>query len=144
MSQYSKKNKIILRIFCSLQIFMNSALLINIACRQFKMAVTFIANFRKHTQIVASRSSHSDVFLVKGVLKKCSKFAGEHPYLIEITLRHERPSVHFLHIFLTPFSKSTSEWLLLYLWFICNLNKDYFYGGFVNQKTVLVVVTGAR
>ena len=32
---------------------------------------------------------------------------------IEIALRHGRSPVNFLHIFRTPFFKSTSEWLLL-------------------------------
>ena len=30
-------------------------------------------------QITMNRSSHPEVFLGKGVLKKCSKFTGEHP-----------------------------------------------------------------
>ena len=48
---------------------------------------------------VITRSSHSEVFLEKSVLKICSKVTGEHPYrsaisvkfqnnFIEMTLRH--------------------------------------------------------
>ena len=65
------------------------------------------------------RSSHPEVFLVKGVLKICSKFAGEHPCesaisiklqsnFIKITLWHWCSSVNFLLIFKTPFTKNTS------------------------------------
>ena len=62
-----------------------------------------------------TRSSRLEVFLVKGVLKTCSKFTGEHPYrnFIEITLRHEFSLVNLLHIFSTPFSKNSSGCLLL-------------------------------
>ena len=69
------------------------------------------------------RSSHSEVFLGKGVPKICNKFTREHRYwsaisiklqsnFIEIALRHGC-SVNLLHIFRTPFQKNTSEWLLL-------------------------------
>ena len=65
------------------------------------------------------RSSPSEVFLMKGVLKIYSKFTGEHPYqsvisikmqsnFIEITLQHGCSPVNFLHIFRRPFSKNTS------------------------------------
>ena len=71
-----------------------------------------------------SRSSHPEVFLVKGVLKICSKFTGEHQYwsvisiklhcsFIEIILRHGCSPVNLLYIFRTPFTKNTSGWLLL-------------------------------
>ena len=71
-----------------------------------------------------SRSSHSAVFLRKGVLKVCSKFTGEHPCrsvisikllwnFIEITLWHGCSPVNLLHIFRTRFLKNTSGWLLL-------------------------------
>ena len=67
------------------------------------------------------RSSHPEVFLRKVVLKISSKFTGEHPYqrlisksnFIEITLRHGCSPVNLLHIFRKPFSRNTSEWLLL-------------------------------
>ena len=71
------------------------------------------------------RSSHSELFLRKGVLKLCSKFIGEHPCwsvisinlqsnFIEIALQHGCSPVNMLHIFITPFPRNTSEWLLLY------------------------------
>ena len=50
-----------------------------------------------------SRSSHPEVFLIKDVLKKCSKFTGEHGC----------SPVNLLHIFKTPFPRDTSGWLLL-------------------------------
>ena len=70
------------------------------------------------------RSGHLEALLRKGVLKIRSKFTGEHPCqsvisikllcnLTEITLRHGCSPVNMLHIFRTPFSKNTSEWLLL-------------------------------
>ena len=70
------------------------------------------------------RSSHSEVFLGKGVLKIRSKLTAEHPCrsaisiklqsnFIEIALRHGCSPVNLLHIFRTPFYKNTSEWLLL-------------------------------
>ena len=57
------------------------------------------------------RSSCPEVLLGKGVLKKCSKFTGEHPCqsaisiklqsnLTEITLRYRCSPVNLLHIFL--------------------------------------------
>ena len=76
--------------------------------------------------ICICRSNRSDVFLVKCVLKICSKFTGEHSCrsvisikllcnIIEIALRHGCSPVNLLHIFRTPFTKNTSGWLLLYL-----------------------------
>ena len=70
-----------------------------------------------------NRSSLLQVFLRKGVLKICSKFTEEHPCrsaisikllcnFIEITLRHGCSPVNLLHIFTTPFPKSTSGRLL--------------------------------
>ena len=68
------------------------------------------------------RSSHSEVFLGKSVLKMCSKFTGEHPCksmisikcnFIEIALRHGCSPLNLRHIFRTPFSRNTSGWLLL-------------------------------
>ena len=64
------------------------------------------------------------MFLEKGILKLCSKFAGEHPCqsaisiklernFIEIALRHGCSPVNLLHIFRTPFLKNTSGRLLL-------------------------------
>ena len=70
-----------------------------------------------------NRSSHSDVFIVKDVLKKCSKSTGQHPcwsvvsiklhrYFIEITLWHWCSPVNLLPIFKAPFTQNTS-WCLL-------------------------------
>ena len=60
----------------------------------------------------------------KRFLKICSKYAGEHPCqsvisvksqnnFIKITLWHGCSPVNLLHIFRTPFTKNTSERLLL-------------------------------
>ena len=68
---------------------------------------------------VNNRSSRSEVFLGKGVLKICSEFTGEHPCrsvistkllcnFYEITLRRGCSPVNSMHIFRTPFLKSTS------------------------------------
>ena len=70
------------------------------------------------------RSSPSEVFTGKGVLKKCSKFTGEHPCrnaisinlqsnFIQIALWHGCTFVNLLHIFRASFPKNTSEGLLL-------------------------------
>ena len=75
-------------------------------------------------QLIRYRSSHPEMFLVKCVLKICSKFTGEHPCrsvisiklqikFIEITLRYGCSPVILMHIFRTPFTKSTSGGLLL-------------------------------
>ena len=64
------------------------------------------------------------MFLRKGVLKICSKFAGEHPCqsvfsiklqsnFIEIELRDGCSPANLRHIFRTPFLKNTSGRLLL-------------------------------
>ena len=69
------------------------------------------------------RSSPPDMFLIKGVLKICSKFTGQHPCrnvipikflcnVIEITLRHGCSPVNLVHIFITP-PKIISGGLLL-------------------------------
>ena len=70
------------------------------------------------------RSSRPEVFSLKGVLKICSKFTGDHPSqsvvsikllcnFIEITLWHGYSPVNLLHFFGALFSKNTSGWLLL-------------------------------
>ena len=62
--------------------------------------------------------------VLKGVLKKCSKFTGEHPCqsvisirfqsnFTEITLWHGCSPVNLLHLFTTSLPKNTSEWMLL-------------------------------
>ena len=66
------------------------------------------------TETTKCRSSHPEVFLVKGVLEISSKFTGEHPCRnVEITLRHGYSPVNLLHIFRTHFTKNTSGRLLL-------------------------------
>ena len=74
------------------------------------------------------RTSPSEVFLAKGVLKIYNKFTAEHPCqsmisgvkvlkllcnFIEVALRHGCSSVNLMHIFRTPFHKKTSGRLLL-------------------------------
>ena len=69
------------------------------------------------------RSSQSEVFLRKGVLKIYSKFTGEHSFrsvislklqtnFIEIALRHGCSPKHLLHISKTAFPRNTSGQLL--------------------------------
>ena len=81
---------------------------------------------RQNTHSV--RSSRPEVFLRKGVLEIWSKFRGQHPCrigssvkllcnFIETTLRHGCSPVNLLHIFRKPFSKNTSEGLLLFCGF---------------------------
>ena len=76
------------------------------------------------------RSSHPEVFLVKGILKICSKFTKEHPCrsvisiklqgnFIEITHSHRCSLVNLLHIPRTFFSKNTFGWLLLFIYVAC-------------------------
>ena len=71
-----------------------------------------------------NKSSRTEVFLGKGVLKTCSKFTGEFPCrsvisikllcnLIEIKIQHGCSSVNLLHISRTTFPKNTSGRLLL-------------------------------
>ena len=79
-----------------------------------------------HEQLITLfRSSHPEVFLVKGVLKKCSKFTGEHPCqsvisiklqsnIIEITFRHGYFPVKLLHIFRKSFF-SEHVWVAAYV-----------------------------
>ena len=72
------------------------------------------------------RSTRSEVFLRKRILKICSKFTGEHPCrnvisikllcnFIEIALRHGCSTVNVLHIFRTPFPQNSfgGIWILL-------------------------------
>ena len=85
-----------------------------------------ICTYLFNTLILARvyRSSPSEVFLRKGVLKICSRFTREHPCrsvismklqsdFIEIALRHGCFPVNFLHIFRTLFYKNTSDGLHL-------------------------------
>ena len=77
------------------------------------LTVFFWTNELDSIQLIAGsklfRGSLPEVFLGKVVLKICSIFTGQHPCrsLISINL------LNLLHIFRTPFPKSTSEALLL-------------------------------
>ena len=84
----------------------------------FSLAIFSDANFR---------GSSPQVFLSESVLKICSKFTGEHPCrivisikllcnFIEITVRHGCSPVNFQHSFRTPLYKSTFGGLLLNIW----------------------------
>ena len=91
----------------------------------------FSANWFSNSMIQFSRrsvslfrSSPSEVFEGKGVLKIQSKFTGEHPCrstisiklqsnFIETTLRHGCSPVNLQHIFRTPFPRNTFGLLLL-------------------------------
>ena len=72
------------------------------------------------------RSSHSDEFLWKGVLKICNKFTGEHLCrskilgnllcnFIEIALRHGCSPVNLLDIFKIHFSRTSPKGCVLEL-----------------------------
>ena len=74
--------------------------------------------------LIWCESSHSEVFLRKGVLKVWCKFIGEHPCqslfsiklqssFIEIALRYWCSPVNLLHIFSGLFPRNTCGWLLL-------------------------------
>ena len=89
--------------------------------------------FQKSFRSRSFRSSHSEVFLGKDILKICSRFKGECPCrsvilikllcnFIEITLQHGCFPINLLHIFRTPFLKNTSEWLLLSFFFMLMLS----------------------
>ena len=102
---------------------------------RFPINILFEYLTQRFFNSIISRSIRPGVFLVKGVLKKRSKFIGEHPCwsvisikrqpcrsmilikllcnFIEITLRHGCFPVNFLYIFRERFSKNTSWWLLL-------------------------------
>ena len=65
------------------------------------------------------RSSRSELFLGKGVLKICSQFTGENRcrsasshFEVGVTLRHGCSPESLLHILRAPFPISTSGWLL--------------------------------
>ena len=58
------------------------------------------------------RSSHPEVFLTKGALKRSPMPKGDFNK-VEITLWHGWSPVNLLHIFRTPFPNNISGWLLL-------------------------------
>ena len=62
-----------------------------------------------------SRSSNTEVFLGKGILKICSKFTGEHACRSVISIK-----LHLLVIFRTYFLKNIYGWLLLQVKWFCN------------------------
>ena len=71
---------------------------------------------------ITIKDSPPKVFLRKGVLKLCSKFAGEHSYRSAISINllcnfgnNGCSPVNLLHIFITRFSKKTPGRLLLSL-----------------------------
>ena len=64
--------------------------------------------------VTNTRSSPSEVFLGKGVLKTFSKFTGEHPCQSVMSIKlHGCSPVNLLHILRTTFHKNTSGWQLL-------------------------------
>ena len=97
----------------------------------FQSFQNFVSTVCKTCLHKKSRSSPSQVFLRKGVLKIDSKFTGEHPCqsaipikllcnVIEITLRHECSPINLLHMFRIPFSEE-------YPWMAAsgNLSKNF-------------------
>ena len=81
--------------------------------------IFFHAKWNWHMSKNICRSSPSEIFLGKRVLKICSKFTGEHPCrsrisiklhcnFTEIALQHGCSSVNLLYIFRTSFYKNTS------------------------------------
>ena len=74
--------------------------------------VVFLKRICRNWQYMTMKfkSSRSEVFLVNGVLKICSKLICN---FIETTIWHGCSPVNLLHIFRTPFTKNTSGWLLL-------------------------------
>ena len=99
------------------------------------------------------RSSHPETFLVKGVLKICSKFTREHPCRSVISNSTWVCSiVNLLHIFRTPFSRNTSKWLLLLFWkislgvlkvqivAIVNLGKKHWKITVINIKMLIIFI----
>ena len=100
--------------------------------------------------VILLRSSHQEVFLRKAALKICSKFTGEHPCrivisvkmlcnFIEITLWHVCSPVNLLHIFRIRFPRNTSWWLLLS--FALNILKKFSMFQFWDSKVSKCIVT---
>ena len=95
--------------------------------KTYKSQFKILEKSKYVTPVQIFRSSHQEMFLRKGVLKIRSKFTGEHPCrsaisiklqsnFIEIALQHGCSPVNLLSISRTPFSKNTSEGLLLNIW----------------------------
>ena len=103
---------------------------LNMILRLFRKVLhklTFGGNFLLNDYFLQSstfRSSPSEVFLGKGVLKVCSKGTGEHlrqtaisiklqSNFIKMKLRYGSSPVNLLHIFSTHFPDNTSKGLFL-------------------------------
>ena len=86
---------------------------------QHRIPSNFVSNIfliiALHVGRIVVKTCRPKMFLVKDVLKICSKFTGEHPCrsvisiklqssFIEITLRYGCSPVNLLHPFTTPFS----------------------------------------
>ena len=97
--------------------------------REINVQSAYNHSAKKHWQpclyFYSVRSSPTEVFLGKGVLKGCIKFTGEHTCrsaisikmvcnFIEIVLRPGCSPVNLLYIFRTPFPKDTSGQLPLF------------------------------
>ena len=77
----------------------------------------FWSHINKFKVLSYFSSSHPEEFLIKGVLKICSKFTGEHPCrsaisiklqskFIEITFWHGCSPLNLLHFFGKPFIRN--------------------------------------
>ena len=89
------------------------------------------------------RSSRSEVFLRKSVLKICSKFTGEHPCcsvisikllcnFIELALQHGYSPVNLLHNFRTLFLRTPLDGCFyVFLKFKIKFNLNHFYISFI-------------
>lgn len=103
---------------------------LNIWCHKhiitYKFLKKLLKTWKPFLTVAKLRSSHSAVFLQKGILKRCRKFTREHPCIsmilinllgnfIEVTFRYGYSAVNLLHFSRAPFLKNTSGGLLLYL-----------------------------
>ena len=93
-----------------------------------------------------SRSSSTEVFLGKGVLKICSKFIGEKTMrsmisinmqgnVIETTLQHGCASVNLLYIYSTPLNKKLSRGL-----FLCVCTSSFFWRYFQSSNSIWALI----
>ena len=113
--------------------------------------ILFQFHYYVHYIVITFRSSHPEVFLVKGALKISSKFTGEHPCrsvvlkklqsnFIEIPLPHGCCPVNLLHIFRTPFTTNTSVWLLLNIFFFVLSYHYYFHYAVIKSQNIIFLV----
>ena len=95
-----------------------------LAVEHYRRDINYFLNIQYRP--VRYKSSHPEVYLRKGALKICSKFAGGHlcqsvisiklqSNFIEIALRHGCSPANLLHIFRKPFPKNTTGRLLVIL-----------------------------